>query len=505
MACQDTMRDQLQSIEPGSTELLVLPEYANAPGLTECKPLFQFVDNYGEDFVQEIASHAKRLRALICVGTLYQRSESQWVNRTWLFGHDGMPIVWYDKIHLTKMEKELGLTAGSSLGTAEHNGVRFGFAVCFDFYFPAYFETLSIENVDLVLCPSYQRSESSERIRTICQCRALDSGVYIVRSSYYMGSEDKGGHSLIASPEGTILAGMRSDSGTISFDINPHKKFVKPSSHGQKKVEHRALIEANRRPILYRPHIDQARKIINSPLPYLCAHRGVSYACPENTLPAFGAAIAMKVQEIELDLWMSRDEVPIVCHDSSVNRTTDGEGNIADMNWSEIRRLDAGIMLGKEWAGVRIPRFEDVLDIADGHVTINIHIKEPGPDGHLVKLVCNLIRARGLPQMHYIAGDEPVLEFALDYAPEIPRACLAAQKMPDRMVTVAENLACKRVQFGRNVTEDPLQRARELGLICNLFWSDELTDAQRYLDMGINVVLTNVAHKLLPLISTSEG
>ena len=100
----------------------------------------------------------------------------------------------------------------------------------------------------------------------------------------------------------------------------------------------------------------------------------------------------------------------------------------------------------------------------------------------------------------YIAGDESVLEVALNYAPEIPRACLAAQNEPNRMVAVAEELACTRVQFGRNATDDALRRARDLELTCNLFWSDELTDAQRYVEMGIDVVLTNAAHKLLALV-----
>ena len=57
----------------------------------------------------------------------------------------------------------------------------------------------------------------------------------------------------------------------------------------------------------------------------LCAHRGLSHACPENTLPAFGAAIALGVDEIEFDLWLSADGVPVVCHDPRVDRTTDGE------------------------------------------------------------------------------------------------------------------------------------------------------------------------------------
>ncbi|HIA64902.1 TPA: carbon-nitrogen hydrolase family protein [Candidatus Poribacteria bacterium] len=207
-ACQAGIRDQLQTIEPGETELVVLPEYANAPGLTERETLLQFARNEGEAFVQEVA--------------------------------------WYDKTHLTEVERELGLTAGSEPVVIEHNGVRFGFAICFDFYFPAYFEALAVQSVDVVLCPSYQRSESPERIRAMCQCRALNSGVYVVRSSYSMGAEDRGGHSLVAGPEGTILADTRSEPGAMTVDIDPHAKFMKPASHGQPIVEYRALIEPTR-------------------------------------------------------------------------------------------------------------------------------------------------------------------------------------------------------------------------------------------------------------------
>ena len=496
-AYQNEILHRLKTIAPDAAELLVLPAYINAPGLLESNLLFDLVKTHGENFIEQISFQANRLKSLICVGTLYQKSVSQWVNRTWLFGPNGEPITWYDKIHLTNKERELGLIAGSDCVVAEYGGVRFGFAVCSDLYFPAYFDALATQNVDIILSPVSHKSEPVERIHIMCQCRALDTGSYIIRSGYAAGTERQEGNSLIASPEGTILANIEFGSGLLNLDISPNTKPRKPSLHGPDLVGLKHL------PNFYRSNIGQEKTITNSTLPHLCAHRGVSHACPENTLPAFGAAIAMGVQEIELDLWMSADGIPIVCHDSSVDRTTNGEGMIAEMTWANIQRLDAGITLGAGWSGVRIPRFEDVLNIVDGRLAVNIHIKEPGFDGQLVKFVCDLLYQQGLPQMHYIAGDEDVLEVALDYAPEIPRACLAAQKVPDHMITVAEKFACNRVQFGRNVTPKALKKAHELGLICNLFWSDELNDAQSYLSMGINVVLTNAAHKLLPLISKS--
>ena len=85
----------------------------------------------------------------------------------------------------------------------------------------------------------------------------------------------------------------------------------------------------------------------------------------------------------------------------------------------------------------------------------------------------------------------------LTYAPEIPQACLTAQNEPQRMARVAHEW-----QFGRNAADEVLRRyAHHLGLICNLFWSDELTKAQGYMEMGVDLVLTNATHKLLSLVS----
>lgn len=82
------------------------------------------------------------------------------------------------------------------------------------------------------------------------------------------------------------------------------------------------------------------------------AHRGLSGACPGNTLPAFAAAIALGADEIEFDLWASRDDELVVCHDDTVDRTSNGHGAIRDLAWADIRALDAGAWFSPQWAGV---------------------------------------------------------------------------------------------------------------------------------------------------------
>jgi len=239
-------------------------------------------------------------------------------------------------------------------------------------------------------------------------------------------------------------------------------------------------------------------KSSQAPLPRLCAHRGLSRACPENTLPALAAAIAIGAHEIEFDLWLSRDGVPVVCHDRSVDRTTNGQGAIADRPWEEIRRLDAGSKTSEHWRGIRVPRLEEALALADGQVGLNIHIKEAGPEGRLVRLVCDQLRDRGLLDVAYIAGgSDDVLQAARDHCPEMARACLGSQQGPAAQLAMAERHACQRVQFGRNVTAADIRRAHETGLTCNLYWSDDPEDGREYVRQGIDVLLTNCAHVMI--------
>lgn len=232
--------------------------------------------------------------------------------------------------------------------------------------------------------------------------------------------------------------------------------------------------------------------------PLVCAHRGLSKACPENTIPSFGAAIAVGADEIEFDVWLSRDGAAVVCHDESLERTAGVAGQIGDFDWADLRRLDFGSRHGEHWRGVRIPCLEEVLDLAGGRTGINIHIKEPGDDSRLVRLVANEILRRGLLDSAYIAGaTEAVLSASMEIAPEVARACLHSQSGPTEQIRIALKYACARAQFRRVATPEDFYAAKEAGLICNLFYSDEYEDARQFGDHGVDVVLTNCAHQLI--------
>ncbi|MFM1851373.1 MAG: hypothetical protein RIS54_1057 [Verrucomicrobiota bacterium] len=233
------------------------------------------------------------------------------------------------------------------------------------------------------------------------------------------------------------------------------------------------------------------------PLAKLCAHRGLSLSHPENTLPAFAAAIAAGADEIEFDLRATRDGVFAVCHDAMVDRTTNGYGIIAELDWATLSALDAGSPYDDQWRGTRLPRFEEVLDLAAGRATLNIHLKsQPGEQAH-VRTICDLLRAGGLTENAYLALEtETALAAARDYAPEIARACLVNQADETACLATALHHDCRRIQFFRTVSDDAIRSAHDTGLICNLFWSDDPAEARAYAERGIDVILTNCADRL---------
>lgn len=97
-------------------------------------------------------------------------------------------------------------------------------------------------------------------------------------------------------------------------------------------------------------------------------HRGASAELPENTLAAFRRALEHGAEGIELDVALSADGVAVVLHDTTVDRTTDGSGAVADLTLAELRALDAG-------DGEPVPTLDEVLALAAGRAEVNIEIK----------------------------------------------------------------------------------------------------------------------------------
>ena len=109
-------------------------------------------------------------------------------------------------------------------------------------------------------------------------------------------------------------------------------------------------------------------------------HRGVAGLEPENTLRSFRHAIELGVDYVECDIHLTADGWPVVIHDETVDRTTNGSGPVAQMAFADLRRLDAG-------GGERVPTLEEVLDCIQGHCGAHIELKGDGCEETVLRYV----------------------------------------------------------------------------------------------------------------------
>ncbi|MBU0967017.1 MAG: hypothetical protein KKA54_11640 [Proteobacteria bacterium] len=107
------------------------------------------------------------------------------------------------------------------------------------------------------------------------------------------------------------------------------------------------------------------------------AHRGASGTAPENTLTAIGLALEVGALMLEIDVQITTDDQIVVFHDETLERTTDGHGEICSFSYEELKKLDAGAWFAYRFRGEKIPLLDDVFQLIRGKACINVEIKPP--------------------------------------------------------------------------------------------------------------------------------
>ncbi|MBN1250302.1 MAG: hypothetical protein JXC32_21745 [Anaerolineae bacterium] len=246
-------------------------------------------------------------------------------------------------------------------------------------------------------------------------------------------------------------------------------------------------------------------------LPSLCAmpdnvvvtaHRGFSGLYPENTLEAFTAAIELGVDILEFDIRGSRDGVPIVLHDRTLDRTANQPGTPDEYDLVEIKTFEASYWSGAHNDGVkldhpsvpgaRVPTFEEVLDTVGGGVGLNIQIYDTSPP--ILEAVCRLYRDYDLYAHGYLTLStlaEAALVRAIDPGIEL---CATERQGTMDVEALRRQAAfgCRYVQpLRRDVTPALCKAAREMGLCANMFYANTDEDNRTYIAMGIQGILTD--------------
>ncbi|MBO5270876.1 MAG: hypothetical protein J6B77_08825 [Clostridia bacterium] len=507
--------EQLQLIRQcdESMDLIVLPESCDVPCLAKAREDAEAsYRKYNERLLSLVSETAKRCHAMVFVNARSDEGNGL-RNTTYAFDRNGNVVGKYFKQHLTPGEVtrsrlDSDYTFEFSEPTViEMEGLRFGFLTCYDFYFYEAYANMARQNLDVVIGCSHQRSDTHLALEIMSQNLAYNTNAYVLRSSVSMDEASNiGGASMVVAPTGEVLLNLYSKVGLATVDIDPTAKYYKPAGFGNPLAAHYEYIEKGRRPWKYRPAGSAiVRHDDIMPYPRTCAHRGFNSVAPENSLPAFGAAVAMGAEEIEFDLWFTKDGEVVSMHDSSLDRVSDGTGKIWDYTLEELRAFDFGAKRGEAFRGMRIPTFEDILKKFACHCVMNIHLKTEGDKPEYLDRVVSLIRKYDCEKyVYFMSGNDKLLARLQKEYPEIPRCCGGGDGKWE-IVERAIKFGCKKLQlFKPYFNEEMVRKAHAHGIICNVFWSDDPEETERFLDMGIDVILTNDYNRISQVVAKRD-
>ena len=165
--------------------------------------------------------------------------------------------------------------------------------------------------------------------------------------------------------------------------------------------------------------------------PLVMAHRGQRATVPEQTLEAYEAAIQLGAEAIETDVQRTRDGRLVMLHDLTLDRTTSGQGPVAEHDWAEVRALDAGSWFGPEFRACRVPSLEETIELIVGaELTLCVEIKgQPSETPATAVAVARLLRDRNLLDAVFISSfDHSALQAA---RAEVGSPLLAPERLPD--------------------------------------------------------------------------
>lgn len=240
------------------------------------------------------------------------------------------------------------------------------------------------------------------------------------------------------------------------------------------------------------------------PYPRICAHRGMCSAAPDNTLPGYGAAIALGVDEIELDVLPTLDGHLISMHDRKLELISDGQGMEYDYTLEQLSKLDFGSVFSPAFKGLRVLLLEDVLRKLGRSVIMNIHMKMwdldiGAPD---YEKLAELIRRYGCEKHVYVTSTSlRHLQAFHKVAPEIARCtCFNCIKSdPYACTDEAAQLGLQKIQISHPSAE-VIAYAHAKGLVCNICFADDAQEAKDMLKIGADTLLSNNFLEIIPIM-----
>jgi len=232
------------------------------------------------------------------------------------------------------------------------------------------------------------------------------------------------------------------------------------------------------------------------PQPVIFAHRGASAHAPENTLAAFRLAVEHGAPAIELDVKLTADRQVVVLHDQTVDRTTNGHGDLRTFTLADLRKLEAGGPFAAQYPGEKIPTLAEVFEAVGQQVYINVELTNYASTGdNMVDLVAGLVKEYAMQERVIFSSFFPFnLVRMRRYFPQAPAGLLASEGPAGRLA---------RGLFGRWITpgilhpyyEDVsprfMQRQKQLHRRVHVWTVDDPKDLLYLTGLGVTGFFTN--------------
>jgi glycerophosphoryl diester phosphodiesterase len=229
---------------------------------------------------------------------------------------------------------------------------------------------------------------------------------------------------------------------------------------------------------------------------WLCAkttliigHRGASQALPENTLAAFALAVEQGAHGVELDVRLSKDGRAVLMHDATLQRVSGNPANVCDLTVKELKQVDLG-------EGQTIALLAELFELLGDATLYNIELKEFGlRDQGLVDTVAQVVDDFGLHEEVLFSSFNPLVVRRARAAVDLPAALIRGPGVYRHtkwfVDTEVEN------PHYSLVDESYMERASRDGRAIFAWTADDLTEAQRLADLGVQGIITNVPDHLL--------
>lgn len=237
---------------------------------------------------------------------------------------------------------------------------------------------------------------------------------------------------------------------------------------------------------------------------FIAGHRGGRTVAPENTMPALQAALDGPMGFVETDIQLTKDGVPVLMHDTWVNRTTNGEGRVGDLTFAQLQTLDAGAWFSPEFAGTRVPTLESLLSALQASEASGAGKKallefKGFWTADEVTIVTDLIHLYDVADLVILSSfDLVTLQHVEEVDGTIPRAIITAE-LPNDPVRFARLYGAIAIITSQRAIESDrwvVDRVHRAGLGIILYTLNTKDRWSSALALGVDGIITDRPHRL---------